>query len=128
MSENTDYAIVRTGGKQYRVAIGDRVRVDKLSQQPGNPVDLDEVLLLAKGGKVSVGTPVVRGAKVKATVAEHGREAKITVFKYKSKVRYRRKTGHRQPYTDLTIEGITAGRSKARTAPKPKKSKVSEDE
>lgn len=118
MAEDKDYAIVVTGGKQHRVSVGDTVRVDRLPQEPGSAVDLDEVLLLSRKGEVRLGTPLVPGAKVKAKVVDHGRDDKITVFKYKSKVRYRRKTGHRQRYTDLAIEKINAGRSRAKKAAK----------
>ncbi len=98
--------------------------MDRLPHEPGSEIELDQVLLLARGGELSVGTPLVEGAKVMAKVAVHGRGDKITVFKYKRKIRYRKKTGHRQPYTDLSIEKITAGK---RRAPRAKK-KDSEDE
>ncbi|MFQ5933230.1 MAG: 50S ribosomal protein L21 [Dehalococcoidia bacterium] len=122
--EAKDYAIVRAGGKQRRVTVGDTLRVDRLPQEPGSAVDLEEVMLLSRKGEVSVGAPLLKGAKVKAKVVEHGRGDKITVFKYKSKVRYRRKLGHRQPYTDLIIERINAGR---RRGGKPAKAKTKED-
>ena len=118
MAETKDYAIVVTGGKQHRVSVGDTVRVDRLPQEPGRAVDLDEVLLLSRKGEVRLGTPLVPGAKVKAKVVDHGRDDKIIVFKYKSKVRYRRKTGHRLRYTDLVIEKINAGRSRVKKAAK----------
>lgn len=102
------YAIVETGGKQYRVAEGDRIRVERLKAEPNSTVELDRVLLVSKDGETKVGTPTVEGAKVVATVEEHGRHKKILVFKYKPKKRYRRRMGHRQPYTSLRIEKIEA--------------------
>ena len=116
MNTNIDYAIVKTSGRQFRVSVGDRVRVDRMSQEPGSKVVLDQVLILSMKGKVSVGAPVVSGAVVEARVDEHGLADKVIVFKYKSKVRYRRKTGHRQRYTELTIEKITARPSGGRKA------------
>ena len=126
MSTNTDYAIVKTSGRQYRVSVGDRVRVDRMRQEPGSQVVLDQVLILSTKGKVSVGSPVVSGAKVEARVDGHGLADKVIVFKYKPKVRYRRKTGHRQPYTELTIEKITARQSGGRKASKAKSGGESE--
>jgi len=110
--EDNDYAIVQTGGKQYRVAAGDRLRVDVMHHEPGEDIQLDQVLLVSKGGEVTVGTPLVAGAKVSAKVERNGKSDKITVFKYKPKVRYRRKTGHRQSYTELAIEKITLRKSR----------------
>lgn len=100
------YAIVETGGKQYRVSPGQVVDVDRIDVDAGAAVELDRVLLLAEGDAVKVGTPTVEGARVMATVQEEGRGRKIIVFRYKPKVRYRRKTGHRQAYTRLSIDSI----------------------
>ena len=101
------YAIVETGGKQFRVAEGDVLRVEKLEAEPGATVELERVLALAKDdGQLVVGTPVVPGAKAVAKVLEHGKGPKLLVFKYKSKANYRRKKGHRQPFTKLQIEKI----------------------
>jgi large subunit ribosomal protein L21 len=100
------YAIVETGGKQYRVAPGQVVDVDRLDVAEGATIELDRVLLLGEGDDVTVGTPVVEGAKVVATSQGDGRGKKIIVFRYKPKVRYRRKTGHRQGYTRLAIDKI----------------------
>src|SRR5882762_5499698 len=101
------YAIVETGGKQYRVKPGDTVAVERLTGEPGESLDLDRVLLVAGNGeKARVGSPGVEGAVVRAEVVEHIRGEKIIVFRYKSKVRYRRKTGHRQSLTRLRITDI----------------------
>lgn len=102
------YAVIETGGKQYKVAEGDTIYVEKLAAPVGEQVVLDRVLLVNKDGNVVVGTPVVANAKVTAKVEEHGKGEKIIVFKYKPKKNYRRKTGHRQPFTKLLIEKIEA--------------------
>ena len=128
MSEITDYAIFRSGGRQFRASVGDTLRVDKLPQEAGSAVEFDQVLFLTKNGEAKVGSPLVTGAKVKAKVVDHGRDKKVIVFKYKPKVRYRRKTGHRQDYTELSIEGITAGRARRARAAKPKTDDESEAE
>jgi large subunit ribosomal protein L21 len=100
------YAIIETGGKQYRVNPGQTIDVERLDVAEGNTVELDRVLLIVDGERVIVGTPTVDGAKVVATSQGEGRGEKVIVFKYKSKVRYRKKTGHRQPYTRLVIDKI----------------------
>ncbi len=100
------FAVVQTGGKQYRVAVGDTVDVEKLEANPGDVIELDKVLLVADDEKVTVGNPVVQGAMIKAAVVEHGRGKKILVFKMKPKKRYRRHMGHRQSYTRLAIREI----------------------
>ena len=101
------YAIVETGGKQYRVKPGDTVAVERLTGEPGESLDLGRVLLVAgNGDQARVGSPGVEGAVVRAEVVEHIRGEKIIVFRYKSKVRYRRKTGHRQSLTRLRITDI----------------------
>ncbi len=99
------YAVVQTGGKQLKVVEGQTVRVERLPGEPGQEVVLDRVLLVG-GEQTLVGTPWVPGARVVARVVEQGRARKVVVFKYKPKVRYRRKRGHRQPYTALRIERI----------------------
>ena len=99
-------AIIESGGKQYQVAPGQTIDVEKLPASPGETVELDRVLMVAKGDQVTLGHPLVKGAKVLATVAAQGKGDKIIVFKYKNKVRYRRKRGHRQPYTRLSIAEI----------------------
>ena len=104
-----DYAIVQTGGKQYRVQEGDSITVEKLPGEEGGTVELDSVLLVSQGEKVTVGQPHVEGAKVVAEVARQGKADKVIVFKYKSKVRYHVKNGHRQQVTRLSIKQIVAG-------------------
>jgi large subunit ribosomal protein L21 len=100
------YAIIETGGKQYKVIPGQTIDVERLDVAEGNTVELDRVLLISDNDKVTVGTPTVDGAKVIATSQGEGKGKKIIVFKYKPKVRYRKKTGHRQLYTRLTIDKI----------------------
>jgi large subunit ribosomal protein L21 len=100
------FAVVETGGKQYKVSPGETVEVELLPFAPGSEVDLDQVLLVSTDDKTIVGQPTVEGAIIKTTVTRQGRGEKIIVFKYKSKKRYRRKTGHRQNYTYLTIDDI----------------------
>jgi large subunit ribosomal protein L21 len=102
------YAIVESGGKQYRVAPGDVIEVDRIDAKEGAAVELDRVLLIAEGKKVKVGTPVVEGAKVTADIVNEFKDKKITVFKYKNKTRYRRKKGHRQIYTKIAIKDIVS--------------------
>lgn len=103
---DTKYAVIETGGKQYRVSEGDTITVERLAGEAGSDVTIDRVLLLGGDGSTRIGTPVVDGASVTATIAEHKRGEKIHVFKYKAKKRYRVKTGHRQELTRLTINGI----------------------
>ena len=101
-----DYAIVRTGGKQYRVGPGDVLDVEKLPVDQGAKVELTEVLLVSQEGSVTLGSPGVEGAKVMGEVEEHGRGKKLVVFRYKSKTRQGTKTGHRQAFTRLRITDI----------------------
>ncbi len=102
------YAIVESGGKQYKAVEGETIEVDLLPLEVGNAVELSQVLLVANDGHVSVGKPTVGGATVKATVVDHIKGRKVLVFKYKTRVRYRRKKGHRQHYTRLQINEIVA--------------------
>lgn len=102
------YAIIETGGKQYRVSVGDRISVERLPGEEGSEISIDRVLLLGGTGTTTVGTPTVAGATVSARVDDHFRGEKIVVFKYKPKKRYRRRIGHRQSLTHLTITGINA--------------------
>lgn len=100
------YAIMETGGKQYRVRQGDVLRVEKLVAEPGDLIQLDKVLLVANGEDVKVGNPYIEGAKVNLKVQEQVRGKKIIVYKYKAKKNYRRKHGHRQPFTQVVVESI----------------------
>ncbi|HOA36288.1 MAG TPA: 50S ribosomal protein L21 [Bacillota bacterium] len=100
------YAIIETGGKQYRVEEGRAVRVEKLPAEKGEDVVFDRVLLYSDGTETRVGHPYVDGCRVKGKVTAQGRARKIVVFKYKAKKNYRRKQGHRQPFTEVLIEQI----------------------
>lgn len=102
------YAVVVTGGKQFRVQEGDVIFVEKLNAEVDSTVELNEVLAVGTDAGIKVGAPVVEGAKVVAKVAAQGKAKKVIVFKYKAKKDYRRKNGHRQPYTKLVIEKIEA--------------------
>ncbi|MCR6514189.1 MAG: 50S ribosomal protein L21 [Clostridium sp.] len=102
------YAVVATGGKQYRVQEGDVLFVEKLDAAVDSTVELTEVLAVSNGETLTVGKPMVEGAKVTAKVVAQGKAKKVVVFKYKAKKDYRRKNGHRQPYTKLVIEKIEA--------------------
>ena len=102
------YAVLATGGKQYRVTEGDVLFVEKLNAEVDTTVELNEVLAVETEDGIKVGTPVVEGAKVTAKVLAQGKAKKVIVFKYKAKKDYRRKNGHRQPYTKLVIEKIEA--------------------
>ena len=99
------YAVVRTGGKQYKVAPEQKVRVEKLPGEIGDRIELDEVLLTG-GDSVKIGTPTVEGAKVVGTITDQGRGPKIIVFKLKRRKNYRRKQGHRQDYTEIRVDTI----------------------
>ena len=113
------YAVIQTGGKQYRVSPGDVIDVEKLDGDVGARVDLSSVLLVDEDGSVAVGTPTIDGAKVTAEVADQFRGPKIIVYKYKAKTRYRRKNGHRQSYTRLRIRHILTGGADEPVEPEP---------
>jgi len=102
------YAVVETGGKQYKVTEGATIDVERLSSELGETVELDRVMMVSDGESVRVGSPVLDGTAVSATVIEHGRAPKVVVFKYRPKQRYRNKRGHRQEYTRLRIDAIKA--------------------
>jgi large subunit ribosomal protein L21 len=104
-----DYAIFKTGGKQYRVKPGDVLDVEKLPLEVGSVAEFDQVLAVSDAGEVSFGTPLLPGARVLAEVKSHQKDRKVIVFKYKAKTRYRRKRGHRQDYTRVLIQDIQAG-------------------
>ncbi len=101
------YAVIKTGGKQYRVSEGQRLRVERLDGNPGDKLSFDQVLLVG-GDSLKIGQPLVPGAKVSAEIVGHDRAKKIIVFKFRRRKNYRRKQGHRQPYTELKITGITS--------------------
>ncbi len=107
------FAIVEDGGKQYRAAEGEFIEVDRFPSEIGEEVDIERVLLIADGENTLVGTPVIAGAKVQATVVDHIKGSKVVVFKYKPKKRYRIKTGHRQQYTRLRIDSILTDQAEA---------------
>lgn len=102
------YAIIRTGGKQYQVAAGDKLRVEKLQGNVGDTVELSDILMVVDGEEIKIGQPVIEGAKVVAKITEQGKADKVVVFKMKRRKGYRVKRGHRQQYTALTIEEISA--------------------
>lgn len=102
------YALIETGGKQFRVQEGDTLYVELLKNEPGEIVEIGSVLAVEKDGRLIVGSPTVSGAKVSLKVVRHGKGRKIVIFKYKPKKNYRRKTGHRQPFTQVTVEKIEA--------------------
>lgn len=101
------YAIIETGGKQYRVQEGDSLFIEKLDVNAGDSIEFNTVLAVSKDGSLSFGSPVVEGAVVKASVVENGKGPKVVIFKYKRKKDYRKKQGHRQPYTKVKIESIS---------------------
>jgi len=114
------YAVVNTGGKQYKVRQGDLLRVEKLSGDVGSPVTFDRVLMYSDGENVSIGQPLLDGVAVEGHIVEQGKAKKIIVFKYKRRKRFRRKKGHRQDFTAVVIDSIKA---KGTKAAKPAKSK-----
>jgi large subunit ribosomal protein L21 len=99
------YAVIKTGGKQYRVTEGQKLRVEKLTGNPGDKVTFNEVQMLG-GDKLTIGQPMVKGARVEAEILGQDRGPKIVIFKFRRRKNYRRKQGHRQPYTQLKITGI----------------------
>ena len=119
------YAIVRTGGKQYRVEEGRTITIDRLSAEEGETVELGDVLLIADDGNVTVGAPLIEGARVMAEVEANGRAKKIIVFKYRAKVRTRKKTGHRQRFTRLAVREILRPGEESKAAkPEPRRRKA----
>ena len=103
------YAVLNTGGKQYKVSEGDILRIEKISAELNSTVELTDVLAVSNGeGELTIGNPVVEGAKVVAKVLAHGKAKKVVVFKFKPKKDYRKKQGHRQPYTKVRIDAIKA--------------------
>jgi large subunit ribosomal protein L21 len=100
------YAVVKTGGKQYRVATGEKLRIEQITADVGSEVVLDQVLMLAEGDAVRLGTPLVSGASVTATVLSHGRGDKVRIFKLRRRKHYQKRQGHRQNYTEIKVSAI----------------------
>jgi len=101
------YAVIATGGKQYRVAEGDVVRLEKLTAEPGAAVEFDKVLVVGQGAEIKVGKPYVEGSKVTGTVQSHGKGDKVRIVKFRRRKHYLRQGTHRQPYTEVRITGIS---------------------
>jgi large subunit ribosomal protein L21 len=102
------YAVIKTGGKQYRVSAGDKLKIEKLDAEIGSEVTFDQVLMVGEGADIKVGAPVLAGASVKATVLNQARGEKIHIFKMRRRKHYRKSQGHRQSYTEVQIGGISA--------------------
>lgn len=102
------YAVIKTGGKQYRVQVGEKLKIEKLDLEAGNELVLDQVLMVSNNDQVSVGSPLLSGAKVNATVLSQGRHDKIRIFKMRRRKHYQKHQGHRQYYTEIQITGISA--------------------
>ena len=102
------YAVIKTGGKQYKVTAGERVKVEKLVGDVGSKVVIDKVLMIADGEKTTIGAPLVAGAKVSVTVLSHGRADKVMIFKFRRRKHYRKTQGHRQSFTEIQIDTIAA--------------------
>ena len=111
------YAVIKTGGKQYKVSEGDILRVEKLDAEEGAAVELDDVLMLGNGDDITVGTPMIEGAHVSATVKGQGRGKKVTIIKFKRRKHHRKQAGHRQSFTELEITGISATGGAKKAAP-----------
>ncbi|MEK7061797.1 MAG: 50S ribosomal protein L21 [Patescibacteria group bacterium] len=99
-------AVIKTGGKQYLVSPGDKIKVEKLDKKEGAEISFSEVLLVEKNNKIEIGNPKVKTATVEAKILKHGKGDKLIIFKYKAKKRYKRKIGHRQPYTEIEIIAV----------------------
>ena len=102
------YAVIKTGGKQYKVATGEKLKIESLGAEVGETINLDEVLMLVDGDNVSIGSPHVSGASVDATVLSHGRGKKVKIFKLRRRKHYKRQQGHRQNFTEVVIGDITS--------------------
>ncbi|MEW6676533.1 MAG: 50S ribosomal protein L21 [Pseudomonadota bacterium] len=102
------YAVIKTGGKQYKVSAGGKLKVESLPVDVGAEVEIKDVLMVADGDSIKVGTPMLAGASVKATVLGHGRHDKVMIFKMRRRKHYRKTQGHRQNYTEIRIDGISA--------------------
>ena len=113
------YAVIKTGGKQYRVTEGETLKVEKLDVEEGAAVEFDQVLMIADGDQIQVGAPYVEGARVTATVKSQGRGPKVLIVKFRRRKHYRKTQGHRQSYTELKIGGISGARAAAAVASNP---------
>ena len=102
------YAVIKTGGKQYRVVAGEKLKVEQITADVGSEIVLDQVFMVAEGDNIKVGAPLVDGAKVTATIVSHGRGEKIRIFKMRRRKHYQKHQGHRQNYTEIQISGISA--------------------
>ncbi|NOR43432.1 MAG: 50S ribosomal protein L21 [Gammaproteobacteria bacterium] len=102
------YAVISTGGKQYKLAQGDVCRIEKLDAEEGATVEIDKVLMIADGDNINIGTPFVDGGKVTATVKAHGRAKKVEIMKFRRRKHHQKRTGHRQYYTEIEVTGISA--------------------
>ncbi|MFB0936083.1 MAG: 50S ribosomal protein L21 [Propionivibrio sp.] len=102
------YAVIKTGGKQYRVAAGEKLKIEQIPAEVGAEVTLDQVLMVGEGESVKIGAPLVTGAAVKATVLSQGRHDKVKIFKMRRRKHYQKHQGHRQNYTEIRIDGISA--------------------
>jgi large subunit ribosomal protein L21 len=103
------YAVIKTGGKQYRVAEGETLRVEKLDVEQGGSVDFDQVLMVGNGDDIKIGAPVLAGSNVSAEIVRHGKSKKVTAVKFRRRKNYRREFGHRQQFTEIKITSISAG-------------------
>ena len=102
------YAVIKTGGKQYRVAAGEKLNIEQIPAEVGAEITLDQILMVGEGESVKIGAPLVSGASVKATVLSQGRHKKVTIFKMRRRKHYQKHQGHRQNYTEIRIDGISA--------------------
>ena len=102
------YAVIKTGGKQYKVAAGEKIKVEQIAADVGQEIVIDQVLAVGNGGDLQVGTPLVAGASVKATVVAHGKHDKVRIFKMRRRKHYQKHQGHRQTYTELQISAVSA--------------------
>lgn len=102
------YAVIKTGGKQYRVAAGEKIKVEQIPADVGSQITLDQVLMVGEGESVKIGAPVIAGATVTASVLSHGRHDKVKIFKMRRRKHYQKHQGHRQNYTEIRIEAISA--------------------
>jgi large subunit ribosomal protein L21 len=109
LGETVMYAVIQTGGKQYRVAEGQTLKIEKLPAEEGSTIEFDQVLMVADGDDIKVGAPFVDGGKVSATIKSHGRGEKIKIVKFRRRKHHRKQMGHRQHYTEVQITGISAG-------------------